>query len=65
MKSIHQIQQQLHHYITHFKPPYFSPLPNLPTITQELAELPPQINHHFRKKKKKDTEQDNTIKPEL
>ena len=51
-------------YISQFKAGYFSPLANLARMTEEVGELAREINHHFGEKKK-DTEEDNTIKAEL
>ena len=44
---------------------WLSPLANLARMTEEVGELAREINHHFGEKKKKDTEEDNTIKAEL
>lgn len=65
MKSMEQMQQEVDDYISQFKAGYFSPLANLARMTEEVGELAREINHHFGEKKKKDTEEDNTIKAEL
>lgn len=41
---------------------YFSPLANLARLTEEVGELAREINHYHGEKKKKETEEDNTIK---
>ena len=64
MKSMEQMQQEVDDYISQFKAGYFSPLANLARMTEEVGELAREINHHFGEKKK-DTEEDNTIKAEL
>lgn len=65
MKSMTQMQKEVDDYISQFKTGYFSPLANLARLTEEVGELSREINHHYGEKKKKDTEEDNTIKAEL
>lgn len=60
-----QMQKEVDDYISQFKAGYFSPLANLARLTEEVGELSREINHHYGEKKKKDTEEDNTIKVEL
>lgn len=60
-----QMQKEVDDYISQFKAGYFSPLANLARLTEEVGELSREINHHYGEKKKKDTEEDNTIKAEL
>ena len=57
--------QKVDDYISQFKAGYFSPLANLARLTEEVGELSREINHQYGEKKKKDTEEENTIKAEL
>lgn len=65
MKSMTQMQKEVDDYISQFKAGYFSPLANLARLTEEVGELSREINHQYGEKKKKDTEEENTIKSEL
>ncbi|KTW20436.1 nucleotide pyrophosphohydrolase [Staphylococcus warneri] len=65
MKSMTQLQKEVDDYISQFKAGYFSPLANLARLTEEVGELSREINHQYGEKKKKDTEEENTIKAEL
>lgn len=60
-----QMQKEVDDYISQFKAGYFSPLANLARLTEEVGELSREINHQYGEKKKKDTEDKNTIKAEL
>lgn len=60
-----QMQKEVDDYISQFKAGYFSPLANLARLTEEVGELSREINHQYGEKKKKDTEEENTIKAEL
>ncbi|MBO1197865.1 nucleotide pyrophosphohydrolase [Staphylococcus simiae] len=65
MKSMEDMQREVDDYIGQFKAGYFSPLANLACLTEEVGELAREINHTYGEKKKKDSEEDNTIKAEL
>lgn len=65
MKSMEEMQKEVDQYIDQFKAGYFSPLANLARLTEEVGELAREINHVYGEKKKKDTEEENTIKAEL
>lgn len=60
-----QMQKEVDDYISQFKAGYFSALANLARLTEEVGELSREINHQYGEKKKKDTEEENTIKAEL
>lgn len=60
-----QMQKEVDDYISQFKAGYFSPLANLARLIEEVGELSREINHQYGEKKKKDTEEENTIKAEL
>ena len=65
MKTMSEMQKEVDAYIGQFKACYFSPLANLARLTEEVGELAREINHVYGEKKKKDTEEENTIKAEL
>lgn len=65
MKTMSEMQKEVDAYIAQFKAGYFSPLANLARLTEEVGELAREINHVYGEKKKKDTEEENTIKAEL
>ena len=65
MKSMKEMQTEVDDYIGQFKTGYFSPLANLARLTEEVGELSIEINHVYGEKKKKASEDDNTIKAEL
>ncbi|MDW4402352.1 nucleotide pyrophosphohydrolase [Staphylococcus saprophyticus] len=65
MKSMKEMQTEVDDYIGQFKTGYFSPLANLARLTEEVGELSREINHVYDEKKKKASEDDNTIKAEL
>ncbi|BCU52329.1 hypothetical protein JCM2421_11010 [Staphylococcus auricularis] len=64
-KSMLDMQQEVDAYISQFKAGYFSPLANLARLTEEVGELAREINHYHGEKKKKDSEEHNTVKAEL
>ncbi|PNZ72780.1 nucleotide pyrophosphohydrolase [Mammaliicoccus stepanovicii] len=65
MMDMKEMQQQVDAYISQFKTGYFSPLANLARLTEEVGELAREINHEHGEKKKKSTEEPNTIEAEL
>ncbi|GGH97587.1 MULTISPECIES: nucleotide pyrophosphohydrolase [Mammaliicoccus] len=60
-----EMQKEVDTYISQFKAGYFSPLANLARLTEEVGELAREINHSHGEKKKKSTEEENTIEAEL
>jgi len=60
-----EMQKEVDAFIGQFNTGYFSPLANLARLTEEVGELSREINHLYGEKKKKDSEDDNTIKAEL
>jgi NTP pyrophosphatase (non-canonical NTP hydrolase) len=60
-----EMQKEVDAFIGQFNTGYFSPLANLARLTEEVGELSREINHLYGKKKKKDSEDENTIKAEL
>lgn len=64
-RSLHEIQQEVHQYISQFKEGYFSPLSMMARMSEEVGELAREVNHRFGEKPKKSTEEDNSIEMEL
>ncbi|MCY1564861.1 nucleotide pyrophosphohydrolase [Staphylococcus pettenkoferi] len=65
MKTMSEMQQEVDEYINQFKTGYFSPLALQARLTEEVGELAREINHYYGEKKKKSTEEENTIEAEL
>lgn len=65
MKTMSEMQQEVDEYIGQFKTGYFSPLALQARLTEEVGELAREINHYYGEKKKKSTEEENTIEAEL
>lgn len=63
--DMQEMQKEVDTYISQFKTGYFSPLGNLARLTEEVGELAREINHTHGEKKKKSTEEENTIEAEL
>ncbi|MHC2180455.1 NTP pyrophosphatase (non-canonical NTP hydrolase) [Paenibacillus sp. PvR052] len=64
-KSIKDLQQEVHEYISQFKEGYFSPLSMMARMSEEVGELAREVNHQYGEKPKKATEEDNSIELEL
>ena len=65
MKTMSEMQREVDDYISQFKTGYFSPLALQARLTEEVGELARVINHYYGEKKKKSTEEENTIEAEL
>ncbi|MCY1570004.1 nucleotide pyrophosphohydrolase [Staphylococcus pettenkoferi] len=65
MKTMSEMQQEVDEYISQFRTGYFSPLALQARLTEEVGELAREINHYYGEKKKKATEEENTIEAEL
>ncbi|WP_239769622.1 nucleotide pyrophosphohydrolase [Mammaliicoccus sp. P-M57] len=63
--DMQEMQKEVDTYISQFKTGYFSPLANLARLTEEVGELAREINYTHGEKKKKSTEEENTIEAEL
>ena len=63
--DMQEMHKEVDTYISQFKTGYFSPLANLARLTEEVGELAREINHTHGEKKKKSTEEENTIEAEL
>src|SRR3954471_5314185 len=64
-KTLKEVQQEVHEYISQFKEGYFSPLSMLARMSEEVGELAREVNHQFGEKPKKPTEAENSIDLEL
>jgi NTP pyrophosphatase (non-canonical NTP hydrolase) len=64
-KTLGEIQQEVHEYISQFKEGYFQPLSMLARMTEEVGELAREVNHRFGEKPKKPGEKENSIASEL
>ncbi|SDH15680.1 NTP pyrophosphatase, house-cleaning of non-canonical NTPs [Planococcus glaciei] len=64
-KTMKQLQQEVDAYIGQFKEGYFAPMELMARLTEELGELSREVMHEYGPKKKKATEEDNTIEAEM
>lgn len=64
-RSLKDIQNEVHQYISQFKEGYFSPLSMLARMSEEVGELAREVNHYYGEKPKKSSEADNSIELEL
>lgn len=64
-KTLKEMQDEVHTYISQFKEGYFSPLAMMARMTEELGELAREVNHYYGEKPKKKTETEKTIEEEL
>ncbi|WP_124727361.1 nucleotide pyrophosphohydrolase [Staphylospora marina] len=64
-KTLSDIQQEVHEYISQFKEGYFKPLSMLARMTEEVGELAREVNHLYGEKPKKPGEKENTVSGEL
>lgn len=64
-RTLRDLQDEVHAYISQFNEGYFSPLSMLARMSEEVGELAREVNHRFGEKPKKPTEEDNSIELEL
>lgn len=64
-KSMRQLQQDVDNYIGQFKEGYFTPMEMMARMTEELGELSREVMHQFGPKKKKSSEQKNSVEEEM
>lgn len=64
-KTMKELQEEVHAYISQFKEGYFSPLAMTARLTEELGELAREVNHYYGEKPKKTSEDEKTIEEEL
>ncbi|MFW6286164.1 MAG: nucleotide pyrophosphohydrolase [Nanoarchaeota archaeon] len=63
--SLKEIQTDVDKWTKQFKPQYWPPHEILARLTEETGELAREINHLYGTKKKKDSEQENSLGQEL
>ncbi len=63
--TMRQLQQRVDDYIGQFKEGYFPPFELLARLTEELGELSREVQDVYGQKKKKATEDANSIEEEL
>jgi NTP pyrophosphatase (non-canonical NTP hydrolase) len=63
--TLKKIQDDVEEWISKFTPKYWTPHEILARLTEENGELAREINHTYGPKKKKDSENENTIANEL
>lgn len=63
--SLQELQKRVDDYIGQFKEGYFPPFELLARLTEELGELSREVQHVHGQKKKKSTEEENSIEAEL
>lgn len=63
--TLQQLQQRVDDYIGQFKEGYFPPFELLARLTEELGELSREVQDVYGQKKKKATEDANSIEEEL
>ncbi|OYD09700.1 nucleotide pyrophosphohydrolase [Paludifilum halophilum] len=64
-RTMKQMQQDVHDYISQFKEGYFHPLSMLARMTEEVGELAREVNHCYGEKPKKSGEEENSMEMEL
>ena len=63
--TMYDLQQKVDDYIGQFKEGYFPPFELLARLTEELGELSREVQDVYGQKKKKATEDNNSIEEEL
>lgn len=63
--SMQALQKKVDDYIGQYKEGYFPPFEMIARLTEELGELSREVQHVYGQKKKKDTEDANSIAEEL
>lgn len=63
--TMQALQQRVDDYIGQFKEGYFPPFELLARLTEELGELSREVQDVYGQKKKKSTEEANSIEEEL
>lgn len=64
-KTMEQMQQMVDNYIGQFEEGYFPPMEMIARLSEELGELSREVQHVYGHKKKKATEDENSIEEEL
>ncbi len=63
-KSMTNLQDEVHAYISGFEEGYFPPMEMLARLTEELGELSREVQHVYGMKKKKDSEDVKSLEEE-
>jgi NTP pyrophosphatase (non-canonical NTP hydrolase) len=64
-KTLKEMQDEVHRYISQFKEGYFEPLALTARMAEEVGELAREVNHRFGPKPKKADEDESSIELEL
>jgi NTP pyrophosphatase (non-canonical NTP hydrolase) len=64
-KTLRELQDEVHAYISQFKEGYFSPMELMARMTEEVGELAREVSHEYGPKKKKKDEAEGSIELEL
>lgn len=63
-KTMKNLQDEVHAYISGFEEGYFPPMEMLARLTEELGELSREVQHVYGMKKKKDSEEIKSLEEE-
>ncbi|WP_252503424.1 nucleotide pyrophosphohydrolase [Sporosarcina sp. Marseille-Q4943] len=63
-KTMKNMQDEVHAYISGFEEGYFPPMEMLARLTEELGELAREVQHVYGMKKKKDNEEIKSLEEE-
>lgn len=63
-KTMKNLQDEVHDYISGFEEGYFPPMEMLARLTEELGELSREVQHVYGVKKKKASEEIKTLEEE-
>lgn len=63
-KTMKNLQEEVHSYISGFEEGYFPPMEMLARLTEELGELSREVQHVYGVKKKKDSEEIKSLEEE-
>ncbi|MGG0668197.1 nucleotide pyrophosphohydrolase [Sporosarcina koreensis] len=63
-KTLKNLQEEVHSYISGFEEGYFPPMEMLARLTEELGELSREVQHVYGVKKKKDSEEIKSLEEE-
>lgn len=64
-KTMKQLQEDVDTYIGQYKEGYFQPMELMARLTEEMGELSREVMHQYGPKKKKNSEDDNSIEEEM
>ncbi|MDN4608720.1 nucleotide pyrophosphohydrolase [Sporosarcina highlanderae] len=64
VKTMKEIQEEVHTYISGFEEGYFPPMELIARLTEELGELSREVQHVYGMKKKKESEEVRSLEEE-